>query len=738
MLKKKTIIILIVSLIVIISVIVGTSLAVWQSATVQNTTNVISTVSCLSISIQSESDPIALTNQYPKRDDKGMAQAPYTFTITNNCNKFMEVDLGFEALTTTTVPHYRIKGLLTRSGEVHSTDVLTTYPEGEALNGGTTYVLLTDTLPANGEKTYDYRMWIDYSATEAEAENKAVYGKIIVTGRIKTEYEPVVASYPASWATAQSGSLLYGIKATNLIGAAWTQPGKQITYSGNLAQTSIIVSNVSLSSLYWTYATGYELDASTGKFNLTGVQTAKGNAVPGGLTGKYIVGTTESANTGSSTTPKTTTGLTNLYKVVSVTAQGTMNRSINFITEASWSAVGSSYQNYYWTYGTGVEADTVNGTSSTMKFNLTNVKLAQYSSVYHELPGKYIVGTTYSANSNSGSTLKTTTNLSNVYQVVATGTDYFIYTKPSEKVLSTGEDDYGTTYYFRGAVDNNYLVFANMCWRIVRVTGDGSIKLILYNYNPNNVENPCATSQNHDNYAFARYSGTTYTSAFNTNGNNAYIGYMYGSTSGSTYEATHTNTNDSTILTNLKTWYDLVFTTNQKNMLSDVIWCNDKSLSSTTTGTGIGTSSTEYGGYERLRTPASANPTLICPDATTTNPTYTNISRFTAADTVRGNGALNGYKIGLLTADEAAFAGMIYETQNTNCYLRGNTGSAYNWYTLTPSQYNFVYFVSYHYLRATTAINSAQAVRPAIALKPTTMIKSGGLGTQSKPFVVVE
>lgn len=70
-------------------------------------------------------------------------------------------------------------------------------------------------------------------------------------------------------------------------------------------------------------------------------------------------------------------------------------------------------------------------------------------------------------------------------------TDRTIYspeplTKPAEEVngenertLSQTQDDYGTSYYFRGNVDDNYVNFAGMCWRIVRIAGDGSIKLIL-------------------------------------------------------------------------------------------------------------------------------------------------------------------------------------------------------------------------------------------------------------------
>jgi len=54
----------------------------------------------------------------------------------------------------------------------------------------------------------------------------------------------------------------------------------------------------------------------------------------------------------------------------------------------------------------------------------------------------------------------------------------------SDKRLASIEDDDGnTSYYFRGNVNDNYVRFNNMCWRIVRIEGDGSVKLILENKN---------------------------------------------------------------------------------------------------------------------------------------------------------------------------------------------------------------------------------------------------------------
>lgn len=58
-------------------------------------------------------------------------------------------------------------------------------------------------------------------------------------------------------------------------------------------------------------------------------------------------------------------------------------------------------------------------------------------------------------------------------------------TKIGEEIATTNEgliedtDDYGLTYYYRGAVTNNYVKFADLMWRIVRINGDGTVKLVL-------------------------------------------------------------------------------------------------------------------------------------------------------------------------------------------------------------------------------------------------------------------
>ena len=299
----------------------------------------------------------------------------------------------------------------------------------------------------------------------------------------------------------------------------------------------------------------------------------------------------------------------------------------------------------------------------------------------------------------------------------------------SEALLASTEDDYGTSYYFRGAVTNNYVEFANKCWRIVRVGGDGSVKLILHNDNATGVANPCDPANNNASAAFARYSGTTYISAFNENANdNAYVGFKFGTPGSSTYEATHANTNKSTILTNLETWYNDDLSTYEK-VIADTVWCNDKTNVTDTTydpwnwnpnGLGFGTNTTYYGATQRLvsknNSAGGTGPSLKCTGE---------LSKITS-------------KVGLITADELAFAGYAWNIGNTTTYLQENATDTY-WWSLSP--YNFYDGFAFVWRVVGSSgnfvnngVSFAGGVRPSISLKSTTNVT--GEGTSSSPFII--
>ena len=385
------------------------------------------------------------------------------------------------------------------------------------------------------------------------------------------------------------------------------------------------------------------------------------------------------------------------------------------------------------TYGTGWEA---NGT----KFNLTGTAVTSdtYANSYSSLVGKYLTSSWLgNAGSSTAGTMVSTTNLSSVYYVVSATSNGFTYKTLSstknttEALLASTEDDYGTSYYFRGAVKNNYVQFANKCWRIVRIAGDGSVKLVLHNDNTSGSSSPCASSNNSTSAAFARYSGSSYTSAFNSNyDDNAYIGFMYGATGASDYASTHANTNKSTILTNLETWYTNNLAS-YESKLADTIWCNDKSAVSG--GLGYGTNNTNYGVYNRLI--STKQPTLKCPNDNNGG----KLSKFTVSDTTKGNGNLT-YKIGLLTVDEIAFAGSIAYTYNLSTYLQENTGEN-SWWSLSPGYFNGDYTSVWHVGSGNLHIDGIEVnvssnfgLRPAISLVSSTIVT--GSGTAEDPYIV--
>lgn len=52
-------------------------------------------------------------------------------------------------------------------------------------------------------------------------------------------------------------------------------------------------------------------------------------------------------------------------------------------------------------------------------------------------------------------------------------------------------DNSGNSYYFRGAVTNNYVSFADLIWRVVRINGDNSIRLVLNDFIYNGDTSHC-------------------------------------------------------------------------------------------------------------------------------------------------------------------------------------------------------------------------------------------------------
>ena len=277
------------------------------------------------------------------------------------------------------------------------------------------------------------------------------------------------------------------------------------------------------------------------------------------------------------------------------------------------------------------------------------------------------------------------------------------------------EDDYGTSYVIRGAKDyvENNLIFAEHQWKIVRINGDDSIRIIYNGACPNNE---CSINTSG---ALTQIGKSIFNPDYKPN---TLVGYMYGNNPDS-YETAHINENDSIMKKYLENWYvNNILGTEYKKNISDSLFCGDRVCES---GGCTGTSTSDYAAKNRLET--NKNPSLKC---------IRKKDIYTVDDINVGNGDLL-YPIGLITADEVAIAGLRAWTENSTNYLF--TESPY--VTMTP--YNYYVYANIAIISSTGELRSYRVddlsqysggVRPVINLEPNTTVT--GSGSSTDPFIV--
>ena len=370
--------------------------------------------------------------------------------------------------------------------------------------------------------------------------------------------------------------------------------------------------------------------------------------------------------------------------------------------------------------------------------------------------------------------------------------------------LCKAKDAYGDSYYYRGNVTNNYVKFADKYWRIVRINGDSTVRVIYdgtsaHANGEDSEDRQIGRSAFNNNYMDNAYVGYMYgdrtsiveptsqystTSFTNTNtyyiakeytynastdrftlkdpiavlgsamtsdyvgyytlrstsasssssyvykifsvtagSSSASVGYGYATYATTSKEAAQTNKNDSTIKTYLDNWYktNIVGTTNEQ-YLADNIFCNDRSFSSSNSGTGAGMSRTYYRWFYFANSSYNNKMMLTCPQQN---------DAFTVNDTSKGNGALT-YPVGLLSTDEIVLAGG-WSASNSGYYLY----SGQWWWASSPGYFygssagvRRVY--SDGYADYYDVVFGGNGVRPVFNLKAEVLAQ--GSGTASDPY----
>ena len=412
----------------------------------------------------------------------------------------------------------------------------------------------------------------------------------------------------------------------------------------------------------------------------------------------------------------TTTKTSGATKEITIEING-MNGNNHFATETNFDH--ANIQSYYDStnkYYKLVEGATIKslGTEQSVRWKITgryyNLDVSQA-----QLGGKNFTGKIYAiskgCSSEDGTTVKKgyETILANnggaASMTTLTSTDFATVTTASDKGMYKAQDDLGMSYYFRGAVDNNWVKYGkytkdtfitadsnnnyslvescnglNLCaklaskgddmyWRIIRINGDNSIRMIYTGTSAPDSNTKVVMTESTDSSGYIRATSAGM-SKFNSKYNSAeYVGYMY------TIGQQHGTGTDSTIKTYLDDWYANYTNLNATGTkITDQIFCNDRTASTSdvaysttnyTTLTSWNSTGTEYyyGANGRVwNSPVS--PDYKCPVAS---------DKFTKT-TAKGNGKLS-YPVGLITADELTFAGLPAGETNNSFYL--HTGANY-------------------------------------------------------------
>ena len=654
--KNRKILLIVLGILLSLSLLVGISYAYYMVTASQTNKNHLAS-SCISISLTNEKNDITLNNAYPITNSEGKKLTPYQFTITNTCNIFISYNVNLEMLEGTDLSTDYIKTMVNSEAPyiLSSLDSASTTIDKSTESR----TLAQGSLGSNDSADYVLRLWMDENTPLNEnTQDKSLISKIVVVAKPST-YKP------SDYVTTLHDAILvneYGVK--NVDNAISKISAKE---TPDFNKTAPII--------IWQE----KHEATNTNLNIDMPDTSLvGNTSLGG----------QNLNADS-----VKVSLSTSYTFNSEKGQYAMTDSKLYSAEdlASLDFSGVAY----YIVGGG-----------------TNISSSNVLSSYTSSSGTYLYKVTSVTTSNVGTA---NTNSYRIRYAFKTNryTETELESDKSDKGLYTAQDDYGTSYYYRGNVSNNNVYFAGAYWKIIRINGDGTIRLL---YNGTKVNAKAGDAQ----YG---------TSAFNsTRIDPAYVGYMYGTTAGAigSRENNLANGKDSNIKTKVDEFYNkYIVTNNLQDYLADTGFCGDRSI--TNGGDGYSTTiTTQYGAFSRLNS-SIKSPVLTCSDKE--HDLYT-------ADSSKGNGALIN-QIGLMTADEAAMAGIVNGYLNTLSYVYTGT-----WYwTMSPYNFNPSNSASSVWLVGGTGsfygdwVTGGNGVRPVINLKSNVEI-SGGIGTVNDPYIV--
>lgn len=303
-----------ISFLVTVICLIGLTYALFTIFLKQTENNSLATRTCFSTSLTEETSKITLDKAYPLTNEKGLETTPFTFKLTNNCDKpvtaYITIDSTYRTSTDASYlsDSYIKTNLNLKDVKSAKSVILTDQSLKEIDNGKQGYLLKKIVLNANEEREYDLRLWIDEKVTVDQGLNKTWKGSIVVSAVAETPPDA-----PNGWYEAADGTLLAALRKDNSLQEPITIPGTEIS-AASLDNVPTETKNISTSqqSRYFTYGTNWQANGQN--FDIIDAQVTSGTYIEsyGDLVGKYLPRSIGLPNQ----TSHTSTNLTSIYYVV--------------------------------------------------------------------------------------------------------------------------------------------------------------------------------------------------------------------------------------------------------------------------------------------------------------------------------------------------------------------------------------------------------------------------------------
>ena len=374
------------------------------------------------------------------------------------------------------------------------------------------------------------------------------------------------------------------------------------------------------------------------------------------------------------------------------------------------------------------------------------------------------------------------------------GTPDFSKTATTDEGLFVTEDNDGPSYYYRGAVKNNYVSFAGFAWRIIRRNGDGSIRMIYAGKTTSDTgtATTIGNSAFNEKYWDPTYVGYKYNEQFSLHDSNETSEYSWFSNikkysfgtsysfdestkkftlTGDIQQLTWKDNHDEIVKNNLysclNTECNILYKVNNyqsdtRMIVQPISYSSDNyadTLTNTTSSTIKSVIDTWYKNNLTSYT-SYLSDEIFCNDrsindgsgnlvySTTTYGTHGRLAKKNVPSlkckqdsdkfTFSNEKAKLDYQVALITADEASFAGGLYGIVNNSYYLYNGQ---YTW-TLSSSHFNSLSshagvwsILQSGAMDGWDDTTSSFSVRPVINLRSDVTISKGD-GTALNPYVI--